>query len=508
MNAVIYARFSCEKQREESIEGQIRICREYAEKNDLTIVGEYIDRAKSARSDKRADFQKMLADSAKRKFSAVLMYKSDRFARNADEAAINRQKLKKNGVQLLYAAEYIPEGPEGIILRAILEGYNEYYSAELALKLGRGMNENALKCKSNGSVTPLGYKVNENGYYEINPETAPAVKKIFEMYAKGETMAEICKTMNGLGIKTNTGGKFGKSTLSRMFEKQIYIGTYQFKDITIENGVPAIIEPEIFERVQERAKMNKNNPNKFKPNREDYILSGKLYCGICEKPMTGKSGVGRHGGKFYYYGCAGKSKKECTKETVRKQWLEDVVIEETRSRILNPDVINQLSESVEEILSKSKEANPKIPMLTAKLAETEKSLEGIIKAIEMGIITETTKDRLLTLEAEKANLTQTIDEEESHYAPITAKSVRAVLKRMINTKDKTEEELRKGIAEIFIHKCFLWEDRLIIAYNITDKATNELMKSEIEFLTKETPPDNKDEKGSSAVADGSPKGTM
>jgi len=512
MNAVIYARFSCDNQKEESIEGQLRVCKKYAEENGINIIGEYIDRAKSARTDKRANFQKMIADSINKTFSAVLLYASDRFARNVDDAVTNRRILKQNGVKLLYATEFIPDTPAGILIRSVMDGYNEYFSAELSLKVTRGMTENALKCKSNGSVPPLGYKTNCEGYYEIDPETAPAARQIFEMYANGKSITQICKTMNDLGIKSVRGREFGKNSLTAMLKKQMYIGTYVFKDIKIENGVPALIEPELFEKVQEKIKANHKHPQKHLKNRAEYILSGKLYCGLCDNLMTGSSGRGRHGGKYYYYVCKDK-KNGCQKATIPRNYIEDIVIDATKKMILNPEIINQLAKSIETILKKSKDKSSRLIMYKAQLAETEKSLSGIIKAIEAGIITDTTKERLLELEAEKKNLKNAIAEEETLYAPITEKSVKIILNRMMKSENKTEEESRKEIADKFIHKCFLFDDKIIIAYNISDKTNpKELLKEEIHFLI-DTPPENnknnqskEPKKGSSVTPIGSPIG--
>lgn len=146
--AVIYARFSCDKQTEQSIEGQLRECNAYAATHGITVVNTYIDRAQSGRYDDRDQFQKMIADSSSGRFNAVIVYKTDRFARNRYDSARYKAILKKNGVRVLYAKEAIPEGPEGIILESMLEGMAEYFSAELSQKVNRGMYETALKCRA------------------------------------------------------------------------------------------------------------------------------------------------------------------------------------------------------------------------------------------------------------------------------------------------------------------------------------------------------------------------
>ena len=163
MTAVIYARYSSDSQREASIEGQLRDCKDYAEKNGITVVGTYIDRAYSAKTDDRPDFQRMIKDSGKKIFDVVLVWKLDRFARNRFDAVNYKYQLEKNGVHLVSAMEPISQGPEGIMVESMLIGMAEYYSAELALKVARGERENALQCKYNGGVVPLGFTIGKGG---------------------------------------------------------------------------------------------------------------------------------------------------------------------------------------------------------------------------------------------------------------------------------------------------------------------------------------------------------
>ena len=166
MKAVIYARFSSHNQTEQSIEGQVRVCEEYCAGRGFKVVGVYADRALSGKTDNRPEFQRMIADSGKRLFDAVIVYKTDRFARNKYDSAIYKRELRQNGVQIFYAAEAIPDGPEGIILESLMEGLAEYYSAELSQKIKRGMNESALKAQSTGSGRPLGYKVDSEKRFQ------------------------------------------------------------------------------------------------------------------------------------------------------------------------------------------------------------------------------------------------------------------------------------------------------------------------------------------------------
>ena len=154
---VIYARYSSDRQTEQSIEGQLHVCYDYAKRNNILILDEYIDRAMTGTNDNRRSFQKMLKDSSKRAWDFVLVYKLDRFSRNKYEMAMHRKTLKDNGIKLLSAMENIPDSPEGIILESLLEGMAEYYSAELSQKVKRGLNETRKKGNFTGGFILFGY---------------------------------------------------------------------------------------------------------------------------------------------------------------------------------------------------------------------------------------------------------------------------------------------------------------------------------------------------------------
>ena len=293
MTGVIYARYSSDNQREESIEGQLRECKVFAEKNGIDVVGTYIDRALSAKTDNRPDFQKMIKDSAKKQFDCVIVWKLDRFARNRYDSAHYKALLRKNGVRVLSATEAISQGAEGIILESVLEGMAEYYSAELAEKVIRGQTENALSCRFNGGTIPIGYKINKDRKFEIDTETAPYVLSAFKMYEDGMTMQEIADELNVKGIRNTRGTKLNINTVSNLLSNRRYMGEYYYRDIVIPDGIPAIVPKDLFLRVQERIAKNKNSPARYRAD-EQYILSTKLYCGKCMTFMVGESGTARN----------------------------------------------------------------------------------------------------------------------------------------------------------------------------------------------------------------------
>ncbi len=214
----------------------------------------------------------MIKDSDKGLFDVVLVWKLDRFSRDRYDSAHYKRILKKNGVKVLSAKENISEGPESIILESMLEGYAEYYSAELSEKIQRGQMENALKCKNNGGNTPLGYMVDKEGVLAVDPLTAPLVTEIFTRYDNGESISEITQSLNSRGLKTKKGKSFKIGGISIVLKNRKYIGEYKYGDVVIPKGISAIIDDDLFDRVQFRMAKNKKAPAKAKANREYSLL--------------------------------------------------------------------------------------------------------------------------------------------------------------------------------------------------------------------------------------------
>ena len=201
MKAVIYARFSSDNQREESIEGQVRECLAFAERKGISVIKTYADRAISGkRADNRPEFQQMISDSARGEFDAVVVWKIDRFSRDKYDSVMYKYKLNKNGVSVISATEPIDDSPEGKLMESIFEGFSEYYVKDLAQKTSCGMTENAIKGKFNGGKITYGYIIDSNKSFQLDPATAPVVEEIFNRYANGENINGIIDDLHGKGF--------------------------------------------------------------------------------------------------------------------------------------------------------------------------------------------------------------------------------------------------------------------------------------------------------------------
>ena len=461
MKAVIYARYSSDNQREESIEGQLRECKEYAQRNGILILQSYIDRALSAKTDNRPEFQRMIRDSAKGLFDTVLVWKLDRFARNRYDSAHYKSQLRKNGVKVVSATESIADGPEGIILESMLEGMAEYYSAELAQKVNRGMRENALKARSNGGTIPLGYRLDEEHRLKIDPLTAPVVREVFQRYADGENLRTIIRSLNERGIRTSRNYPFRHSSFNTMLKNRKYIGEYHYKDVVIPDAVPPIIPKELFERVQERMKKNQHAPARAKAE-EEYLLTTKLFCGHCGRLMIGESGKSHTGAIYRYYKCSGaKRKLGCRKKAVKKDWIECIAVQYTIQRVFQDELIAQIADKLVEL--QNTEDNT-LPLLRKQLADTNRGIENMLNAIQQGILTNSTKERLEELEKLREDLKASILQAELERPKYSREDIIEWISRF-KYGDPSNKEYQRQIIDIFLNSIYVFDDRLVFTYN-------------------------------------------
>ena len=439
MTAVIYARYSSDNQREESIEGQIRECTAYAEKNGITVVKHYIDRALSAKTDNRPDFQQMIKDSEKRLFDIVLVWKLDRFARNRYDSAHYEYQLERNHVKLVSATEPISDSPAGIMVKSMLTGMAEYYSAELSEKVVRGMTENVLKGKYNGGTIPIGFKVDEEKFFQVDPLKAPFVVEAFQRYNDGATMKELMNWLNDSGEN-------------------------HFKDIVMPDSIPAIVDKDLFEEVQQKIKKNSRAPARHKAE-DDYLLTTKLFCGMCGAMMFGECGTGRNKVVHHYYKCAtAKRFKTCKKKTVRKEWLEDLVIAETMKLIQDDAVIDAI---VAEVMELQEQENTTLPLLEKQMREVENGIENMLNAIQAGVLTNSTKSRLEKLEAQQKELEVRIAEEKIARPRLSENQVRFWLTRF-RKLDPNVKSHRETLINTFVNAVYLYDEKVLIAFNYKD----------------------------------------
>ena len=469
--AAAYGRYSSHLQNEQSIEGQFTDIYAKAKRENYIIIKEYVDQAMTGRNDNRPAFQQMIEDSKKGIFKAVFVWSIDRFARNRYLAAIYKHELRKNGVKLLYAAENIPDGPEGIMLEGILESAAEYFSEYNAQKSMRGKRETALKGKYNGGGVLWGYKIDKNNHYILDRKAAPIIKNMFEQYASGVSSVKIAENLNNSGIKTMFETSWDNRKVLQVLKHKGYGGFYCWSDYCLENKIPAIVDKKIFEMVQEKMKKNKAKAATYKA-KEYYILSGKLYCGKCDTKMVGnRARISRKTNqKTSYYVCSGKKLyKNCDLKSFRKEFVEDLVVTVIKEFLSNTSTLEKIAERINALLEQETSTFKLSDALKAQLRDTEKSLKNLLFAIEQGIISETTQNRLSELEAQKKDLTLKIRQEElNEQKPIISKEQILFFLERFKTSDMSDIKTKEMLVETFVNKIYIDENYIRIIFNISD----------------------------------------
>ena len=455
MRGVIYARYSHgPHQTEQSIEGQVADCRAFAAQKGIDVLEVYADRHVSGTSTAgRDEFQRMLQDAERHKFDAVITWKIDRFGRSREDIAVNKIRLRRAGVVLMYAKESLPEGPEGILLESVLEGLAEYYSADLRQKIQRGLRESAKKGQYTGGHVLYGYKIEEKKAVP-DPEAAETVREIFRRYLLGASQDDLRDI-----LWKATGKRPVKAVIYRMLRNRRYLGNWEHAGITIP--VEPIIDEETFERAQAmlagsiwvvngRAKV-------------DYLLSKKCFCAECGAMMTAETGTGKSGKKYHYYKCRTKA---CSLKPVPQDEIEELVIRRTREDILTEEMIGKLTTRIMAVQEEQHAGDP-ASALRKRLEELKKRQERIMDAIEEGA-GKGLVARLNAIEEEMEEIQKEIDRAELLRPMVPEELVRAWLSSF-RSGDVTDPSFRRRLVQTFVDHVEVAEDVVTVFYNSTDK---------------------------------------
>ncbi len=492
--AVIYARFSSDMQREESIEAQVRACKEYCKRKHYCVVGIYSDEAKSGRDvSKRDGYNQMLADALQDKFDVIIFHKIDRNSRNELNYYTFKDKLERLGISYEYASQSIDSSPEGQMMESMLVGMAAYYSRNLAKEVKKGQNENAYKALTNGGIAPFGLKI-VNKRYEINEAEADGVRMIFSMYLAGHGYGSIAKALAAKGYTTRTGKPFAKNSMHDILLNEKYAGTYVFNKssningkrnshptsspdlIRVENAIPAIISKADFLAVQEKMKKNKQAPGHYSQT-VNYILAGKIFCGLCGSAMIGhranyklKDGTIKHRA---YYICGHRQRntvEACKLKMIDKQMLEDGVIEVIKHYILADDMREKLAKEIaaayQEITQES--TGSKSALIKAQAA-AERRLNNLYTIIEDGNADDFDFARLKAVKAELLQLKQKLADVEtnSRLPALGPEQILAILNNFQEKITEGDTVSRQALIDLFIHRVTVYPDMVKCELTIT-----------------------------------------
>jgi DNA invertase Pin-like site-specific DNA recombinase len=458
---VIYARYSSSVQTEQSIEGQVRECFAYAQRNGIAILDTYVDRATTGTNDKRESFQKMLKDAHNGAWDCVLVYKLDRFSRNKYEMAIHRKALRDNGVKLISATENIPDSPEGVILETVLEGLAEYYSLDISQKTKRGKRESRLKGNFQGGAITYGYKVEKvNGEHKVLvcEEGAAIVRRIFDECVLGRSSEAIAKGLNDDGIRNSKGRRFISRTVRHVLNNEKYIGIYRHKEDGVYEGIyPRIISDETFYKVQSILKLNRCGSSSIE---DPYLLRGKAICGYCGSKIRGDGSKNGQGESARYYVCSKRRKGgDCIKSYVSKKALEALVVRITVKALSTPENLDLLTEKIYEM---SQTKHQDVVALQTLINEREKCKQGIknlLNAFQKGIVTRYLKEHLDECEERLHELEKKIE----FYAVRARKEIsREEIRENLEVAMKQEAAM---LIRLLIKKVVVYNDKIEIYFN-------------------------------------------
>ena len=485
--AVAYARFSTDMQREESIDAQYRAIQDYCSRNDIELIGTFADEGMSGTNADRPQFQEMIKLAKTGAIDCVIVHKLDRFSRSKYDSAIYKKTLKDNDVQLLSVLENLDGSPESLILESVLEGMSEYYSQNLSREVRKGLQENALNAQFNGGYAPLGYKIDEDKKYVIEPYEAQIVREIFDMFAKGYSYGDMEKMTKEKGYKTKFGKDFGKNSFFEILRNEKYIGTYTYKKvlnqlgssrrntrskvppentIRIENAIPRIIDQSTWDKVQERRKINKIRHGENKGKRF-YLLSGLVHCSICGELMPGYSQKNSQGNTYYYYRCKHKGHA-----SVNAERLEQIVIERIQENIFTSSNKKVIANAMVEYLSSQNINTNELKELEDKLTFTNKQIDNIVNTIASGVSSDALLDKLNKLEQFKKSINIQINKLSLsvNLQSVQEKEILNFLNKYSDISEFTLQE-QSTILKMFIQKIVVNRDSVSLQLKMFNPAT-------------------------------------
>lgn len=479
-----YCRFSSDHQREESIDAQIRAIQGYCDREGIILEKVYRDEAKSATTDDRPSFQQMFKDIKEYPCDVVIVHKLDRFSRDRYDSAFYKRKLKERGIRLISVLENIDGSPESIILESVLEGMSEYYSRNLAREVQKGKMETAYQCKHNGGVPPLGYDVDHDGNYHINPIEAAWVTKIFEMKSAGRSYREIADYLNNIGARSKKGKPFTKHSFHDLLKNEKYKGTYTYNRaeekiagkrnnhknkadseiLRIENGIPQLISNELWNEVNGIMGDRRMNAS-FKAKRV-YLLSGIIYCGECGSPMSGNARrAGRNKTEYITYDCNRRHReKTCTAKAINKKFVEDLVVQHLQEEFFTDENVSELADRLITFQTQRKgESEPERQALKKELADKEKELQNIIESIKkggykdwMGSVGDQLDERIKYLKGKIEYLDGLQDQK-----TLSKQEIVDYIMKDSDLSQKTPEDL-KHIVQTYVEKVLIFEQKIEI----------------------------------------------
>lgn len=452
--AVLYARYSSDKQREASIDDQIRVCRDYCVSEGIEIVAEYKDYALSGKTDHRPEFRRMIANAPEADYVVVYMF--DRFSRDRYDSATYKKMLRECGVRVLSATEKVEDTPEGGLQEGMLELLSEYYVRDLARKVRRGMEGNALKARNNG-YSIFGYDTDpETRCYVVNEAETACVREMFAMHISGNSINSIAREMASRGWTTSTGRPVGYNWAHRILNRRAYTGLYSWGGIEVPGGMPQIIDEATFERSKAVVPRKRRKDE----NWDAYLLSGKLFCGLCGRAMHGDAGTGKNGRRYNYYACR---KGGCGRPWVPRDVVEDSIAQAVLDACSDEDRMRTVARRIVEAYAEPGEEQAEMEAVEAQIAALEREQHHMTQAAMKGFVTDEMVARNDEIKLQLKSLHNRRGVLESQMCEITEDDI---VEYMMHGFDRSDEEFIFGSV---VNKAYLFEDCILLVFNFRDE---------------------------------------
>jgi len=476
-NAVIYARYSSQGQNEQSIEGQVRICKEYAESKGFNIVKTYIDKARTGTNDQRPDFQKMVREAASGAFQNILVYKFDRFARSRFDSMMYKQQLKKQyGIRVISALEPVSDDEGGEIYEMFLEWNDEKYSQRLSVRVRDGLTTSIENGTYTGQHLIYGYKLIDTEKMgkkgkpihrvAIDEEQVPVVKFIFEEYAKGAGKKEIAAALNAKGHKFK-GEPFKGRTFDKWLANEKYTGEFIIGGRVCGNMFPQIIDKALFAEVQKRLVKNKILAGANSAI-EPYLLTGKAFCGHCDTAVVSDGGTGKTGKKHYYYACKKMKKGGCNKKRVNKDALELFVIKCVKDFLSDPKNADIAASDVIAYYEQ-RTGDDGLKSIETRITNARKEVEDLTNAFieaKSGLLRASIEKKMPELEILLHELTlQKSRIELERGLKVTKQHILSFVAELLKGNENDKEYQRK-IIDNLVYRVYIYDEHYVVYLNL------------------------------------------
>lgn len=473
--AYILARYSTDRQDEDSIEVQVEKCSRWCDANGLPVLDVFADMAVSGMKDDRPEYSRMMRQLSLGSADTVVIYDQSRMFRKMTAWFDFREKVERLGVRVVSVTQPMVGGdlrdPTNFLTEGSMALFNQIWVLQTRQKVTEKMRFMAQQGRHTGGKPPLGYNV-VDGRYVVCEAEAEIVRSIFKWYASGKTYREIIRALNEAGYTTKSGNSFGTNSLHDLLKNEKYIGVLTYGKvekrpdgsrnshasassvIRVEDAVPAIIDESTWERVQLKLQENKRSQAGRAPVVRSYPLKGKVFCGECKSAMV----VSKAKGKYYYYACSAKQRKgKCDCMPIRVDDLEVRVLDTMRELFCLPVNVEYLLAILRDERSKLQgSAGEKLQQLVTRRSAVDKRIAAAVDAVLSGLNSPALSAKLTELEAEKAKLEHDMLQLKAQVsgASVSEDKLREIL-NMFARSPETDDLLLSIVVRVEVHADFI-----------------------------------------------------